>query len=152
LYKNVKKNDLKDMSNEEENRECKGWDKKNPFTVPEGYFDQFPDRLMSRIDQMESPHKKGTLWIRYLRPALGLAASFALVALMLYVPVKLIGPRIARQSEENRYNPYEMEYALYNDLTFFDLVAGQSDKEPMDDNTIETALLVSLNDYELMGY
>jgi len=141
------------MNYELEDIDYKEWDKRNPFTVPEGYFDQFPSRLMSKIGQVESSPPKGVVWIKYLRPSLGLAASLILVALLLYVPVKLIGPKVARQSVESRYNPYDMEYELYNDLAFFDLVAtGHAEKEPMDNNTIETALMASSNDYELMGY
>ncbi len=140
------------MKHEEENIEFKDWNKKNPFMVPEGYFDQFPSRIMSRIEQIESSPQKKVGWLRFLGPSLGIAASVALVALMFYVPVKLAGPKVTQQAAENQYNPYDLESELFNDLTFFDLLTGQTEKEPMDNNTIETVLMASSNDYELMGY
>ena len=54
----------------------------NPFRVPEGYLDSFEDRLMARIaaeeaeaSQTRRPHP---VW-RILKPALTLAAMFALI-------------------------------------------------------------------------
>lgn len=46
----------------------------NPFTVPEGYFDQMTDQLMSRL-----PEKKQPTLIKRLRPLL-YAAVFAGIA------------------------------------------------------------------------
>ena len=38
-----------------------GKDKKNKFKTPEGYFDNFHDRLMDRIQQEESQEEKSMI-------------------------------------------------------------------------------------------
>lgn len=50
---------------------------KNPFAVPEGYFEQLSDRIMSQLE--ESPTKKSGTTTRRLRPWIA-AASIAAVA------------------------------------------------------------------------
>lgn len=77
------------IMNQKENitPEFRKWDKSNPFKVSEGYFETFEDRLMDRIKSDLQPAKKTTKIIQLLKPALGLAASFALVALLVYYPI-----------------------------------------------------------------
>jgi hypothetical protein len=65
--------------------------KELPFRVPENYFETFADRLMARIEQEEQPSKKRSLYF-YLKPALMMAASFAFVMLLVYVPIKKFYP------------------------------------------------------------
>ena len=51
----------------------------NPFRAPEGYFDALEDRVMARIaaDAAEQPQRR-PVW-RILKPALALAAAFAII-------------------------------------------------------------------------
>ena len=65
--------------------------KGQPFRVPEDYFETFADRLMVRIEEEEQPNKKRSLFF-YLKPALMMAASFAFVMLLVYVPIKKFFP------------------------------------------------------------
>lgn len=56
-------------------------DRSNPFRMPEGYLASFEDRLMQRIAAEESGNaqpQRRPLW-RILKPALTLAAMFALI-------------------------------------------------------------------------
>jgi hypothetical protein len=62
-----------------------------PFRVPDGYFETFADRLKVRIEEEEQPNKKRSL-LFYLKPALMMAASFAFVMLLVYVPLKKYFP------------------------------------------------------------
>lgn len=57
---------------------------KNPFTVPDGYFDTLEDRVVSRVQETS---REMTL-LRILRPYLGLAAlfTFAMVIVQLALP------------------------------------------------------------------
>lgn len=59
----------------------------SPFRLPENYFETFADRLKVRIEQEERRTKKKSLLI-YLKPVLTVAASFVLVLLTIYVPIK----------------------------------------------------------------
>ena len=51
----------------------------NPFRMPEGYLDTFDDRLMARIssEAAQEPSQR-RIWVM-LKPALALAATFALI-------------------------------------------------------------------------
>lgn len=52
-----------------------------PFKTPEGYFESLEDRLMARISveaQKPAPTRKQRIWLT-LKPALALAATFALI-------------------------------------------------------------------------
>ncbi|HZK97989.1 MAG TPA: hypothetical protein VFC67_27555 [Prolixibacteraceae bacterium] len=81
------------MKKRDENIENKSGNRKKdqPFNVPEGYFENFADRLMARIEEEEQPDKKRSLFF-YLKPALMMAASFAFVMLLVYVPIKKFLP------------------------------------------------------------
>lgn len=56
--------------------------KDNPFRMPEGYLDSLEDRLMARIAEEETAasttERQRPVW-RILKPALTLAAMFALI-------------------------------------------------------------------------
>lgn len=56
-------------------------DGRNPFRIPEGYLESFEDRLMQRIAAEEEASvrpQRRPVW-RILKPALTLAAMFALI-------------------------------------------------------------------------
>mgnify|MGYP003594243981 FL=1 len=59
--------------------------KPNPFKVPDGYFETFNEKLNGRIKENEQPAVR-RLWL-YLKPVAGLAAAFALVFMLVYVPL-----------------------------------------------------------------
>ena len=50
-----------------------------PFKVPEGYFESLEDRLMARISAESAPQPKARGVWTVLKPALALAATFALI-------------------------------------------------------------------------
>ncbi len=54
-------------------------DAEQPFRVPEGYFDALEDRVMARIAMEEAPETgRSRVWT-VIKPALALAATFALI-------------------------------------------------------------------------
>ncbi len=62
-----------------------GKDKRNPFSVPEGYFDNFPAKLADRIQKEHPPEVslKSRLWDT-IRPQLALAATITAFAVIGY--------------------------------------------------------------------
>lgn len=48
--------------------------KKNPFAVPEGYFDALESQIMDRVEQEKHPEKMN--FVRIVKPYLGMAAIF----------------------------------------------------------------------------
>jgi hypothetical protein len=81
------------MKNKGENIENQFGNLRNEelYRVPENYFETFEDRLMVRIRLEGQPVKKRSLYY-YLKPALSMAASIALIMLLVYVPVKKFFP------------------------------------------------------------
>jgi len=65
--------------------------KSQPFRVPENYFETFAGRLKVRIEEEKQLNKKRSLFI-YLKPVLMMAASFAFIMLLVYVPIKKFFP------------------------------------------------------------
>ena len=60
---------------------------KNPFTVPDRYFDTLGDRVMDRIKDEDGKTRKTSLF-QTLKPYLGLARlfAFAMIVVQLLVP------------------------------------------------------------------
>jgi hypothetical protein len=61
--------------------------KVTPFRVPENYFETFADRLHVRIKEEELNNRKKSFQF-YLKSVFTVAASFAVVALLMNVPYK----------------------------------------------------------------
>ena len=62
--------------------------KENPFRVPDNYFESFSTRLQTKLDaEMNVAPKKQTRIIQFLKPAIGLAAGFALIIMLAYWPL-----------------------------------------------------------------
>lgn len=60
----------------EENELLKKYGTQNPFTVPEGYFENFPKELMDKLPEKETVvQEEITLWQR-VKPFVYLAAMF----------------------------------------------------------------------------
>ncbi len=101
----------------------------NPFSVPEGYFESFPDRLNERIAGLEAEkHPQRTLG-RYRR-VLAVAAVFAALALITFPVVRLLSP--AGDSEDF------MDLALLEGAGFFssdyEMAAYMEESEAMMDD------------------
>jgi hypothetical protein len=64
--------------------------KKLPFTVPEGYFESFHERLKDRISRMEPDQVTGKLRLRTLRLRIMAAAALFILALATYPLIRLV--------------------------------------------------------------
>jgi len=124
--------------------------KKSPFEVPEGYFEQFPQKMLQRIRELEDeavpvrsiPQGKG------LRVAV--AAAILVLALVSYPLFRIISP--------NNSGMYDApDIALIEDLGIIDddsYLFGflETGSEPMDDEEayIDQAInYLAINDVEL---
>lgn len=65
------------MRNQEEE-----YNRKNPFTVPDGYFETLDERIMSRVKKEARPSREK--WLRVMRPYFGLAGVFVFAMLMVH--------------------------------------------------------------------
>jgi hypothetical protein len=124
----------------------------NPFKTPEGYFDGFSDRIMERIDAEnaapESDSSNGI--IRYLRPALIMAASFAAIFLIIFIPVKTIGPQLSSNNNiaDNEYAL--LDYLNINERTIIEAFELDSTQDEYNDAAVEDYLMASISEYDLV--
>jgi len=95
--------------------------KKNPFTVPEGYFDQLTSRVMSQVPE----EKPRMAIVRQLRPVL-----YAAACLCLFV----IGAGIYFHSMEEEQNP---------------LISAATEVTASDNYVDEAADYAMLDNYEI---
>ena len=82
---NVKRDDMDNLDEK--------YRSKNPFTVPDGYFESLGDRVIERVKEAGKPKRTSTLQI--LKPYLGLAGVFVFAMVI----VQLLLPRLI---DENR--------------------------------------------------
>jgi hypothetical protein len=136
--------------------------KELPFRVPEHYFDDFSARLHSRLKtESHAIPQQRNRFVRYLKPALGLAASFALVFMLVYWPVKEFLPDYLAKSnviietaaEDDHYFSY---LERMDENSFFALIAdpfndGEEEDESLDDDELMNYLSANINDYELFA-
>jgi hypothetical protein len=125
-----------------------------PFTVPNRYFDDFPARLQARLDQ--ETHKTVAVspmrWIDYLKPAMGLAAAFAAVFLLVYWPAKLITNQesLSVRSSVNGYDENLINLVEHvDDNTFFSLLEGSSSKVSVDADELENYIASNYSDFDI---
>jgi len=73
--------------------------KTNPFRTPDQYFESMEDRVMETIHYQSKKKTSSSRMIQFLKPALGLAASFTLVYLLVYYPINILFPKNVAQTE-----------------------------------------------------
>ena len=61
--------------------------KTNPFRTPDYYFETMEDRIMGNIEYQTKKQIPSSKVFQLLKPVLGLAASFALIYLLVYYPI-----------------------------------------------------------------
>lgn len=110
-----------------ENDLLNGIGQRNPFTVPEGYFDQFPKELMDRLPEKQPQPDDAqpiTLWQR-VKPWVYMAAMFC--GLMCSVRVfvgapKADTPLFTAAETENLSDEYldsMLDHSLMDDYTLY---------------------------------
>ena len=99
---------------------------KNPFKVPEGYFEGLSDRIMSQLpDRMDESPKRVSLWAR-VQPWVYMAAMFCGIALMINFfnrsPQQSVLDLLSSADIEDFSQYYEEQLAssIYNDAFYMD--------------------------------
>ena len=124
--------------------------KELPFDVPDKYFDDFSARLHHRlaIEKQALPQPKNP-FIRYLKPVLAMAASFALIFMLVYWPVKTFLPDYQAKTNTNIESTNEDDAFMtfiekLDENSFFALLQDQQ--------SYEETVNGDFNDEELMSY
>ena len=125
--------------------------KENPFRVPENYFDDFSARLQMKLDaeKMGVPKKQNNI-VQFLRPAISIAAGFALLFTLAYWPLKLITPGQQANNATIEIDINEMLYANMvegiDQNSFYALLDEHNDPAQLSDEDL--AILVNSNSSE----
>ncbi|MEN8117242.1 MAG: hypothetical protein ABFS16_09700 [Bacteroidota bacterium] len=127
--------------------------KENPFVTPENYFDDFSARLHMKIEAEKSAvPKKQFRIINILKPAIGLAASFALIFLLVYWPLKTFMPmQVAETAEQTEYSDYEI-LNIVEDMdegSFFALLEESNGTNKFSDEDLVAYVSANFTDYEI---
>lgn len=117
--------------------------KENPFGTPDKYFDDFSARLQMRLEAEKQviPNQQNSI-IRFLKPVFGLAASFTLIFILVYWPIKTFMPTQVTD---------KTEFLNINDMQY------RNNMESLDENSFYALLEESTNstnfsDEELISY
>lgn len=93
--------DIATAQNQEEmEMKTEKFDKKLPFRVPEGYFDELPMRVQERVAASQEKEVKSG-WVT-LRSQLAFAAGFAFMALLSYLGYYMARP-LGHKAEKTDY-------------------------------------------------
>ncbi len=88
--------------------------KENPFRVPENYFEDFSARLHERLEaEKAGVHRNQNRIIQFLKPAIGLAAGFALIFTLSYWPLRIFTPNEQAKNLSTGNSESEMLYASW---------------------------------------
>lgn len=119
--------------------------KENPFRAPENYFEDFSARLQTKLEteKENGSAKTQSRIIQLLKPALGLAAGFALIFMLAYWPLTKLTSN--QQAKNNSTQTDD------TDMIFKSLVEG------MDENSFVAMLEESesagqLSDEDMANY
>ncbi|MFA5326199.1 MAG: hypothetical protein WC384_00270 [Prolixibacteraceae bacterium] len=96
--------------------------RENPFQTPDHYFDSLEDRIMGRIEHSTKKKTSASRVYLMLKPALGLAASFALVYLLVYYPINtfllkdnVIKTEVAGITKPDPLDGYSLNFSLIDE-------------------------------------
>jgi|WetSurMetagenome_2_1015567.scaffolds.fasta_scaffold86796_3 hypothetical protein len=123
---------------------------KFPFKIPEGYFDDFPMKIMDKVNT-DVKITRESFFIRYLKPV-GLVASLVFVLGLIYFSAKVfpLGKSRSDQSISKAFDEeFLISYPLSDQIIFETLENGSSDK-PFNNDQLESVLLASVTEYDLI--
>lgn len=123
--------------------------KKNPFRTPDNYFDAMEDRVMRTIQHEEKTKRysgAGKVY-RLLKPVLGLAASFALVFVLVYYPINYF-------SSDKLVKTQSKDTVTTETNDFLSIVISTVDENSLVDalSKEDTTLKEEINSDELIAY
>ena len=126
--------------------------KENPFKVPEHYFDDFAARMQIKLMAEKEPDKgKQVRFMDYIKPVIGIAASFALIMLLVYVPLKTFIPHATNTTAGTDFSDTEL-LNLVEDIdenSFFALLEETEESETFTDDELTAYVSANFSEYEI---
>ena len=130
--------------------------KENAFGTPKHYFDDFSARMQMQLEaEKHVADKKEFKIINLLKPALGLAASFAIIFMLVYIPLKTFIPQeqVIQTTASTDYN-YQFETILeeLDESSFFSLLDGNDSEVNFSDDDLIAYVSTNFSAYEIYEY
>ena len=127
--------------------------KETPFCTPDQYFDDFSARLQMQIQaEKRAVAPRKTRFIQIFKPALGLAASFALIFLLVYVPLKTFMP-VQTNTVAETTDPEDMSIMNVlehlDESSFLSLLNESENTSVFSDEDLSLYVSANFNDYEI---
>ena len=107
---------------------------------------------MRRLEEESSP-VNNSIFVRYIKPAIGLLVSFAIITAIIFIPVKIIFSRKINNLNAVKSENDKLEYILVhsnNDFWLYDAIEKLKISENYDATEYEDELLASLSEYEII--
>ncbi len=126
--------------------------KENPFETPDKYFDNFSEQLKMKIEAEKEIAGKQHGIIRFLKPALGLAASFALIFMLVNIPLKkFMSQKVADSNIETELTEtdYLSVIAGIDESSFFLLLDEPDGGIEFSEEDLLTYASANTSEYEL---
>jgi flagellar biosynthesis/type III secretory pathway M-ring protein FliF/YscJ len=127
--------------------------KENPFRTPENYFDDFSARFHMKLEaEKQVPISRKPRFIQLIKPALGLAASFAIIFMLVYVPLKTFiakdANKVAKVSETTD-SGFENLIDQIDELSFYALLTENDDEADFTNDDLAVYVSANFSDYEI---
>ncbi len=129
--------------------------KENPFGTPEKYFDDFSARLKIKLEAENKvvPIQQNRI-IRFLKPALGLAASFAIIFMLVNLPLKkFMSQKVVSSNIETELS--ETDYLNVvegiDENSFFAMLTETDDGIEFSDEDLLSYASANISEYELFS-
>jgi hypothetical protein len=131
-----------------------GLKKELPFRVPAHYFDDFPARMQHRLEmEKQSETKPKTRVIDLIKPALSLAAGFAAVFILVYLPVKTLNNRQTAENNSRSEQVTSIDFInLFENIdeqTFYALLRNEPEGDALGAESLIAYLTDSFSDYDV---
>ena len=131
--------------------------KENPFRVPENYFEDFSARLQERleVEKMEKTvvRKNQNRVIQFLKPAIGLAAGFALIFTLSYWPLRIFTPNEQAENITIVNSESEMLYASWvegiDENSFYAMLDNPNGSVDFTDDDLADFVNTNSSEYEI---
>jgi len=122
---------------------------RNPFRVPEGYFDLLPQRIMNNVG-VENKVKQELSLLRYLKPAIGIAAGFLIIFVLVFSPFKGLKPGApANDNSALIDEEYIIAYSM-DEQRIYESLENDNLETPFDNKQLENVILESVSEYDLI--
>ena len=130
--------------------------KTNPFKVPDNYFDDFSARLQIRIEaESKAGAVKQNRIIHFLKPAIGIAASFGLIFMLLYWPVTSILPDKLAGTKNTNSISKDYDFEIYvegiDENSFYALLEEPNSNGGLAGDDLVKYLSDNISEYEIFS-